>query len=523
MKVKSFVISVLTISLVLASATPTTGGPAPEPPLREISYYPRDYAWLNFWPNWPNAKGPMEDDLHKIRELGANTVRIFLHPSVDYYPRLDPQFPNYFEEALALIDRYGLKAHVNLFDCWWSWDDIAGSKTWLSAIVQPHQNDPRIAIWELQNEVPLNQQVVRDWVQEMFPYLKQQAGNTPATVSVSVVDNVDNVEWLGDIKDLTSPNTPDIYSLHWYPSSVITWTTSLPAVLDRAGELIGSDELLLGEFGYETYTLSVTSQAFLYRDVLYYARQKGIDHLGAWTLNDFPEDTTQCNNSIPASDAERHFGLYRLDSSPKPAAAILRAAWGRFRVLNSSFEAINPNSGQVENWRSWDENWSGQQTFVQTDTTPFTGHHAVIVQAVATETALGLYNDPALPVELGRCYNLEGYVKTENLDGWAQIVLAWFDSNGKWLGNTRSPPITEVNLPQWTQIGIDKALPLPGAVYVQVYAQMRSSRSDSSVWFDDITITSSFCPTFLPLVLKQHGPQGNTISPEPMPFLGEGR
>jgi hypothetical protein len=464
-------------------------------PLKEINYYPRDYAWEKFWLQWPQAKLQMDTDLDRIQALGANTVRIFLHPSAFGYPQPTSEYLNYLDEALALIDAHDLKAHVNLFDCWWSWQDLNGSQTWLKAIVEPHRNDPRIALWELQNEVPLDlvqddKRVVRDWVQVMFPYLKQQVGNTPCTISVN------DVEWLDDIRDLTSPNTPDIYSLHWYPND-LNWTKPFPSVIDRARQLIGQADLLLGEFGGSTYIFSETTQANLYRDVLYYAHQKGIVHLGVWALNDFPQDTVQCAGYVPPP-AEWYFGLYRLDGSLKPAASILQSAFhgspppnlSPVIVLNPSFEDINPNSGQMDNWRPWDQNWSGQQTFTQDCTVAHSGQCSARVNRSGSMTgAVGLYTSPSLLVDPELRYNLQGYVRTENLEGWARIVFAWFDSDAQWVdADTSSQLITDPNLSQWMLVNVSEAVPPINAAYFQVYAQMYSDTAASCVWFDDITM-----------------------------------
>jgi len=107
-------------------------------PLREISYYPRDHAWLAFWPEWEQTKIAMERDLDAIRGLNANTVRVFVHPAAFNYP--DPPTPAQrarFEQALALIAEHGLQAHVNLFDCWWGWREIEASRAWMEAFVAP--------------------------------------------------------------------------------------------------------------------------------------------------------------------------------------------------------------------------------------------------------------------------------------------------------------------------------------------------------------------------------------------------
>ena len=178
----------LAAALALIFALPGRTSTASVPPLKEISYYPRNHAWLKFWEEWADTREEMEEDLDLIRDLGANTVRIFVHPSAFNYPRAPTRAQlDRLEEALVLIDAHGLQAHVNLFDCWWSWSESEASKDWMAAIVGPHRDDPRIALWELQNEVPLydregrKTQAVHAWVRELFPSLKEQAGSTPCS------------------------------------------------------------------------------------------------------------------------------------------------------------------------------------------------------------------------------------------------------------------------------------------------------------------------------------------------------
>jgi hypothetical protein len=455
-------------------------------PLQEISYYPRDYAWEKFWQQWPQAKVQMDEDLDKVKATGANTIRIFLHPSTFGYPQPSSTYLNYFEEALALINTHGLRAHVTLFDCWWSWSDIAGSQTWITGIVGTHQNDSRVAVWELQNEVALDQPVVRSWVQSLLPYLKQRSGNVATTVSVA------NVEWLDDVQTLTSPNTPDIYTLHWYPSD-FSWTKPFPSVIERARQLIGPANLLVGEFGYSTYTLSETSQANLYRDMLYSAHQMGETNLGVWTLTDFPQGTTQCAGYIPPAD-QLYFGLYRADGSAKPALAILDSAFHGHPptslspsiVLNSSFEDLNPYSGHVDNWRTWDQNWSGQQWFSQDCTTSYAGNCSVRLFGPGN-LVVGLYHMPVLPVESGKTFDLNGYVRAQNLNGWARVSISWFDSNTQYLGSSISNDITATNSSAWELVSITDSVPPSSAAFFQVFAQMYSSDPSTSVWFDEVT------------------------------------
>ena len=381
---------------------------------------------------------------------------------------------------------------------------MSDSQTWLRLLVQPHRDDARIAIWELRNEVGLDQPAIRAWVQAVFPYLKAQAGSTPCTVSVS------NVEWLDDVKDLTGSTPPDIYSLHWSPD-VVSWTRPFPAVIDRARQLIGTAPLLIGEFGLSTYAYSDISQAHLYTDVFYYAHQKGIADLGAWTLNDFSPGAIGCDGPITETE-ELFFGLYRTDGTPKPAASILRDAFhgnppsrlSPSRMHNTSFEDLNRYSLHLDNWWPWDESWSWQHWETQDCTLAHSGRCSVRLSP-SVPMAVGLYNVPALPVEYGELFNLEGYVQTRNLQGCAELVLSWFEQadplgDTRWITNTESQCITDPNLTQWTRISMQNVRPPAGAKYVEVFAKMHSTGSASTVWFDDVTTLTEH--GYLPLGLK---------------------
>jgi hypothetical protein len=475
-------------------------------PLREVSYYPKNYAWERFWQNWAQAKPEMDIDLDRIQALGANTVRIFLHPAVFGYPIPTGTMLSNFEEALALIAAHGLKAHVNLFDCSEPFNEIGNSQTWLAAVVGPHKNDPRIAIWELRNEIGLNQPEIRTWVQQMFPYLKQQAGGTWATLSVTRVDLLD------DVIELTGATPPDIYSLHWYPPGDILWTRALSDMLDSALLLVPKEKLLIGEFGLSSSEYSEETQADLYNDVLYYTSQKGITNLGAWTLNDFPVGTPQCNGDIPRS-LEWYFGLYRGDGTEKPAAEILRQAFnGKSPTApkgpslhNLSFETANTDPLRISNWWSWDEQWTGQTWAVRDTVVSRTGSCSVQLNGPGTPNGsepimVGLYFVPALEVHPSLRYNLEAYVRTENLNGQALIVLSWLDKNGVWLGQATSPDFTLSTQTYWERLFIDRAQPPAEAAVVQVFLEMKSTNSATKVWFDDVRLVAQ--GTYLPIVRR---------------------
>ena len=102
--------------------------------------------------------------------------------------------------------------------------------------------------------------------------------------------------------------------------------------------------------------------------------------------------------------------------------------------------------------------------------------------------AVGLYNAPALPIQSGKRYSLQGYAKAEGLEeSSAWIAFSCFDEGGAWLGNdARSAPITGT-VSAWTRLHVD-AVTLPAeTAYCQVFAQVSAAPLDAVVWFDDVT------------------------------------
>jgi hypothetical protein len=452
-----------------------------------VNYYPRDFAREEIWRQWPEAKQAMAADLERVRGLGANTVRLPVHPNVFGYPQPRSESLDDIEEALALVESFGLRVQLTLFACWWAWGDLEGSRSWLTHILDRFANDPRVVLWELYNEAPLDQPAAREWIRQIFPELKERVPGA-ATVSVNRVD------WLADLRELTENNPVDVYNLHWYAHSH-SWTRTLPADLDQALTFVNGTDLMLGEFGHSTLAASEARQRDLFRDVLYHASQRSIRHLGVWTLTDFAEGTGGCEGS-PTPDGENYYGLFRRDGSPKPAAELVRLGFNGeppsspapLAVPNASFEEIDPYSQRVDDWRSWDIEFSRASRFNLDCTVARTGRCSARVFG-PTQTPIGLYAGHLIPVEREQVYALQGYARVDGAVGWVRLVLAWFDEEARWLGvDTRSPQEGIADDSGWLLLLTKDQRPPPGARYAQVYAQAYLNGPGASAWFDDISL-----------------------------------
>jgi len=116
------------------------------------------------------------------------------------------------------------------------------------------------------------------------------------------------------------------------------------ATLKAAKRMAHGKPLLIGETGYSTaqsnaswlgspaaVSVQERTQARYFLDIVRTARALGLPPPGVWTLNDFP------SGLLYVTPVQQHFGLYRLDGTAKPAAAVIRQAFGvQLRVLGTS-------------------------------------------------------------------------------------------------------------------------------------------------------------------------------------------
>jgi hypothetical protein len=133
---------------------------------------------------------------------------------------------------------------------------------------------------------------------------------------------------LGQLITALGTSQPDFYDIHFYGTPPYMLST-----FQAAKQMANGKPLLIGETGYSTdpsnsswlgasqsTSTQELRQASYYTYVEKAAKDAGLPPAGSWTLNDFP--------ALPnLSGIEQHFGLYRLDGTPKPAVATLDNAF----------------------------------------------------------------------------------------------------------------------------------------------------------------------------------------------------
>jgi endo-1,4-beta-mannosidase len=323
-------LSVLIPLVVAGVAQPPSVGAAGQAPaaqhspvqnLREVNYYPAAGGWTYMWSHFDAAA--IDRDFARIRALDANTVRIIIQPSVFGFPVVHPVMANRLSEVMGLAAKHSLRVQLTLFDWWSRYTDIRGSEEWVSSLLSRYRNDPRIAVVELQNEVNPQNHAAVAWVSRLLPYLSAVLPGTLRTVSAASVPPHVFALLIRELRK--SP--PDFWDYHYYGPPQDAYS-----VLSQIKALSGRVPLFIGETGYSTdgsvqgMAAADQAQAAYYRAVFGAAAALRLPAPAPWTLNDFSL------RAIPPSpgshDAAQHgFGLFQLNGSPKPAAAVVRGAF----------------------------------------------------------------------------------------------------------------------------------------------------------------------------------------------------
>ena len=290
--------------------------------LKEVNYYPASDGWTYMWTRFqPTVIGR---DFARIRALGANTVRIFIQPSVFGFPTVSPVMASRLSDVIELAAKHSLRVHLTLFDWWSQYTDIDGSKEWVSSLLSQYRDDPRIAVVELQNEIDPQSRAAVAWATTMIPYLSTVLPGTLRTVLIASVSPEVFALFTAELK--SSP--PDFWDYHYYGPAADAYS-----VLSRIKALAAPRPLFVGETGYSTTAVpggqaaQEQAQAAYYRAVFSATAALGLPDPAPWILNDFASGGIPPQSPSVDEPAQYGYGLFQLDGTPKPAVAVVRNAF----------------------------------------------------------------------------------------------------------------------------------------------------------------------------------------------------
>jgi len=330
-----FVASSLILAIALAQpASHGSAGPLPAVPkglaalesrvgdLKEVNYYPAAGGWTYMWSRFDPTV--IDRDFARIHALGANTVRIFIQPSVFGFPTVDPVMADRLAVVIGLAAKHSLRVHLTLFDLWGRFIDIGGSKEWVSSLLSRYRDDPRIAVVELRNELnPQNPQAVA-WAATMLPYLSTVLPGTLRTVSAASVAPKVFALFTDELKN--SP--PDFWDYHYYgpPENAYSLLSSIKALAAPrplfVGETGSSTDRRLRDQGRPELALAAN-----YRAVFAAATALRLPTPAPWALNDFSPGGIPPGLPLADKPIAYGYGLFQVNGTPKPAAAVVRKAF----------------------------------------------------------------------------------------------------------------------------------------------------------------------------------------------------
>jgi hypothetical protein len=470
---------------VLALAPAAAASPLAAPAdLRLVNYYPAQNGWAYMWQRWNPAA--IDRDFARVRWLNGNTVRVIVQAGTFGFPTPSPVYLDRLRRVVALADARDLRVELTLFDWWGSYDRLAGSRRWARAVLGPYAGDERIAAVELKNEVDPDDPAAAAWTRAMLPYLRGLAGGIPVTVSVTGEDlgaRLRELEAeLGNVR-------PDFWTVHYYDKPELAYRT-----LAEAQAAAAPLPLFVGETGYFDSDSDPgvhlaadrdDEQVRYLRSLAAAAGLLGLPPPAPWILSDFSRRAT--SRRLPA--AEYHFGLFRTNGTPKPAAAAVRAIFAGTApdlTFDGGFEELEPGLTRPEPalWRR-----RGAADVVLDAATAHGGTASLEVGSIrgfATAHALVWTQPPAPWVTPGQSVHLSAWARGEDVSGENGISLAWYDGARHLVGRSDSAGLAP-GTSDWTELDVDGVAP-PGAAYIRI--ELSSDGDTGRAWFDDVALAT---------------------------------
>ena len=288
---------------------------------RGINYYPRHAPWFDFWNTF--SADTVRQDLQLTRELGFNTVRIFVFYEQFGGAELLPAYRDRLRTFLDLAAAADLRVVVTLFDFLptYALSEYAATERHLRQLLTALRDHPALLAWDLKNEADLDFAVHgRTRVIEWLAYTAERA-------RVYDPDHPVTVGWSSAAHAPLLADHLDFPSFHFYehPDSLAQRLTQLTAQFPQR-------PLFVSELGQSTFDAAwypwgrdETAQQAYYQHTLTTLSRYPTVSFAAWTLHDFPVlPAGVFSGPFWEKRVQQRYGLVREDGSWKPAAQVLR-------------------------------------------------------------------------------------------------------------------------------------------------------------------------------------------------------
>ena len=304
-------------------AEPAGQGRAPweQRKLLGVNYYPIESPWRAFWESFDAEL--FAQDLDRIRNLGANSIRIFLGYQDFADPGTARQNLPKLAELLSIAEQNGIFVIPTLFDLKPSFSpgSWASDMIYLENVLSVLDKSTAVSFIDLKNEADLdfaahNEGEIRAWLRTMIGAIREHSPNVSLSVGWS------NADAAGNLTDIL-----DVVSYHEFGPAGAT-SEGLLSSRKAAGGL----PLVITEIGTSSYELALSfpgsqqGQAELLQERL--AALDSADGVLVWTLYDFPHvDGSVIGASPLRKNLQAEYGLFKADGSEKPSARAVRQAF----------------------------------------------------------------------------------------------------------------------------------------------------------------------------------------------------
>ena len=291
-----------------------------------INYYPLNAPWRRFLTEANLDAVTRELDL--LHDAGFNMLRLFVwHGALFTCPGSGaipvPEAFARLDAIIHLASARGFRLIVTLNDLpdltdYPLYNSPAHSVAQTRFLVERYRAEAAILAWDLRNEGDIDYEAVGGHG-GAFPRetVLTWLARTAAAVRALDANHLITAGWLRD-ETATLPYVDFVSFHHWDDALRLRARVALLASAT-------AKPILLEEVGYSTYGLDEAQQAAFLRDALQAAEFDGVVGWLIWTAFDFPLEATCLPPDCPSQDSlEHHFGLWRVDYSPKPALTSVR-------------------------------------------------------------------------------------------------------------------------------------------------------------------------------------------------------
>ena len=450
------------------------------------------------WDNW--RPDELRTDFARIAGLHANTVRLIVQAGTFGYPEPALEYDARLAQAVDLAAQAGLHVQLTLFD--WlgqhglagSYADLAGSERWASALLAPYVHDRRIACVELQNELDPRDPAAVTWARALLPYVQDLLqGATPVTLSPR--GGRQPVVALRELAAALAPEAPDFWSIHLFTGGGerAYWQ------LRDAMRTVAPRRLWVGETGYSTLaTLSGYSdlprtdgaqeaaQGHYLKTMAEAAWRLGLPPVGVWVLDDFTADAIPIEAAL-REPPEYHFGLFRVDRSEKPAAAVVRELFARgrpSRAFGGDFETGADDGVGTDVPAEWSAHGDTNMEIVQDTAVAHTGRASARIRSQdGVPGHAYLYVAPIDAAALaGARASVSAWTRVASPGADVRLEVDWLDGGSHYLSRASSRPAASGG--GWRRLVLHTRRPAR-ARSVRIY--LVGARVAGSVWFDDVS------------------------------------